>query len=152
MFPSRWEGNSGSGQGRAGKVDTVGKLKVRKQQFAGALFLQRKANKALFSYEATKSEVRMSSKENRNQSVTDLPKEADNEEENLSFFEKIKKSFPSVKRKASDGSNSVSSEDDTRRDSLQSNLSLPAGLDLSRRRPSSASTFGENREQRSSSL
>ena len=94
----------------------------------------------------------MSSKENRNQSVTDLPKEADNEEENLSFFEKIKKSFPSVKRKASDGSNSVSSEDDTRRDSLQSNLSLPAGLDLSRRRPSSASTFGENREQRSPSL
>ena len=48
MFPSRWEGISGSGQGRAGKVDTVGKLKVRKQQFAGALFLQRKANKALF--------------------------------------------------------------------------------------------------------
>ena len=89
----------------------------------------------------------MSVKENKNQSVTDLPeKDADSAEENLSFFEKIKKSFPSVKRKASDGSNSASSEDDTRRDSLQSNLSLPAGLDLSRRRPSSASTFGENRQ------
>ena len=88
----------------------------------------------------------MSLEENKNQSVTDFPgKEADNEEENLSFFDKIKKSFPSVKRKASDGSNSASSEDDTRRDSLQSNLSLPAGLDLSRRRPSSSSTFGEKK-------
>lgn len=67
--------------------------------------------------------------------------EADNTEENLSFFDKIKKSFPSVKRKASDGSNSASSEDEARRDSLQSTFSLPVGVDLSRR-PSSASTFG----------
>ena len=84
----------------------------------------------------------MSLKENKNLSVTDFPgKEADNEEENLSFFDKIKKSFPSVKRKASDGSNSASSEDEARRDSLQSTFSLPVGVDLSRR-PSSASTFG----------
>ena len=68
-------------------------------------------------------------------------KVANSLDENLSFFEKIKKSFPSVKRKASDGSNSASSEDESRRDSLQSTFSLPVGVDLTRR-PSSASTFG----------
>ena len=70
-------------------------------------------------------------------------KEASSLEENLSFFEKIKKSFPSVKRKASDGSNSASSEDESRRDSLQSTFSLPVGVGLTRR-PSSASTFGRS--------
>ena len=146
MFTLQVEGKFWVRAGKAGEVDTVANLKVRKQQFTPGLVLQRKARK-------TNSKDRMSLTENKKQSVTDLPeKEADTEEENLSFFDKIKASFPSVKRKASDGSNSASSEDDTRRDSLQSNLSLPAGLDLSRRRPSSASTFGENREQRSSSL
>ena len=145
MFPSRWEGNSGSGQGRAGKVDTVCKLKVRKQQFTVEVevyFNKEKLQQGSPSYEPA---VKMSLKED----LTDLPgKDADYEEENLSFFDKIKKSFPSVKRKASDGSNSSSSEDDNRRDSLQSNLSLPAGLDLSRRRPSSSSTFGEKKSGR----
>ena len=65
------------------------------------------------------------------------------EEENLSLFERIKSSFQYVKRKSSDGSNSTSSEiEEDRRDSIRSSLSI-SSVDLSNRRASSASTFGE---------
>ena len=65
------------------------------------------------------------------------------EEENLTLFERIKSSFQYVKRKSSDGSNSTSSEiEEDRRDSIRSSLSI-SSVDLSNRRASSASTFGE---------
>ena len=65
------------------------------------------------------------------------------EEENLTLFERIKSSFQYGKRKSSDGSNSTSSEiEEDRRDSIRSSLSI-SSVDLSNRRASSASTFGE---------
>ena len=66
------------------------------------------------------------------------------EEENLSLFERIKNSITTtVKRKSSDGSNSTSSESEDRRDSIKSSASLSiSSVDLSNRRASSASTFG----------
>ena len=65
-------------------------------------------------------------------------------DENLSLFERIKNSFQTtVKRKSSDGSNSTSSEIEDRRDSIKSSASLSiSSVDLSNRRASSASTFG----------
>ena len=65
-------------------------------------------------------------------------------DENISLFERIKNSFPSVKRKSSDGSSSTQSDADDRRDSIKSAISLSSmeHLDLSNRRASSASTFG----------
>ena len=73
------------------------------------------------------------------------------EEENLSLFERIKSSFQYVKRKSSDGSNSTSSEiEEDRRDSIRSSLSI-SSVDLSNRRASSASTFGELKQLLTSS-
>ena len=65
-------------------------------------------------------------------------------DENLSLFERIKNSFQTtVKRKSSDGSNSTSSEIEDRRDSIKSSVSLSiSSVDLTNRRASSASTFG----------
>lgn len=65
-------------------------------------------------------------------------------EESVSIFERIKNSFPSVKRKSSDGSSSTQSDVADRRDSIKSAISLSSieHLDLSNRRASSASTFG----------
>ena len=65
-------------------------------------------------------------------------------DENLSLFERIKNSFQTtVKRKSSDGSNSTSSEIEDRRDSIKSSASLSiSSVDLTNRRASSASTFG----------
>ena len=65
-------------------------------------------------------------------------------EDNNSLFERIKNVFPLVKRKTSDGASSTQSDLDDRRDSLRSNISL-SSIDLSNRRASSASTFGNRR-------
>ena len=60
------------------------------------------------------------------------------ESESLSIFERIRRSFPSTKRKSSDSSTGS----DDRRESLRSTSSLGSGLDS--RRASSASTFGNH--------
>ena len=60
------------------------------------------------------------------------------ESESLSIFDRIRRSFPSVKRKSS---NSSTGSDD-RRESLRSTSSLGSGLDS--RRASSASMFGNH--------
>ena len=67
-------------------------------------------------------------------------------DENLSLFERIKNSFPSVKRKTSDGSTSAASDTEDRRDSIKSNFSF-SSVDLTNRRASSASTFGNQYNQ-----
>merc|ERR1712073_182131 len=61
-------------------------------------------------------------------------------DENLSLFERIKNSFPSVKRETSDGSTSAASDTEDRRDSIKSNFSF-SSVDLTNRRASSASTL-----------